>query len=121
LGIGGAQCYIRLHSERFDAGCGRSSYPWGASKPMKSWMHPSMTIEANLEKNAVIARSTGELPPITRPAGDGTYEVVVPLNGRITPLVLPYSFPSEDEATLWIKSRKGSKRIERARTLPESE
>ncbi len=75
-----------------------------------------MTIEAN-----VIARCTSELPPYTRPAGDGTYEVVVPLSGCISPLVLPYSFPSEDEATLWIKSRKGTKRIEWVRAHPELE
>jgi len=56
-----------------------------------------------------------------RLASDGSYEVVVPLTGLTSPLVLPYSFPSENEATLWIKSRKGSERIDRVRAHPELE
>jgi hypothetical protein len=61
------------------------------------------------------------LQPFMRLASDGTYEVVVPLTGHISPLVLPYSFRSEEEGTLWIKSRKGGKRIVQARTHPELE
>ncbi|MGA7324145.1 MAG: hypothetical protein WBX25_06625 [Rhodomicrobium sp.] len=78
-----------------------------------------MTIEANLEKNALMVRSTLELWPFPRPAGDGTFEVLVPLADHFSPLILPYAFSSEEEATLWIESRKGNERIERARTLFE--
>jgi len=59
--------------------------------------------------------------PFMRLASDGTYEVVLPLTGHISPLVLPYSFLSQKEGTFWIKSRKGSKRIEQARAHPELE
>jgi hypothetical protein len=41
-----------------------------------------------------------------RPAGDGTYELAVPLAECSLPLILPYSFPSEEDAAL------GSKKIE---------
>lgn len=61
------------------------------------------------------------LQPFMRLAIDGTYEVVVPLTGHISPLVLPYSFLSEKEGTFWIKSRKGSERIKWARARPELE
>jgi hypothetical protein len=73
-----------------------------------------MTLEANPEKIA-LARVAEELQPFTRPAGDGTYEVVVPLAGRSLPLILPYSFASEEDGLIWIGSLKGSKRIEKAR------
>jgi hypothetical protein len=61
------------------------------------------------------------LQPFMRLASDGTYEVVVPLTGHISPLVLPYAFLSKKEGLFWINSRKGSKRIEQARTHPELE
>jgi hypothetical protein len=75
-----------------------------------------MKIEAIPNSSALTARGTDKLQPFLRPAGDGTYEVVVPLTDCISPLVLPYSFPSEEDGRLWIKSRKGSERIRRART-----
>jgi hypothetical protein len=61
------------------------------------------------------------LRPFMRLASDGTYEVVIPLISCISPLVLAYSFTSEEEGALWIKSRKGSARIEQARAHPELE
>jgi hypothetical protein len=56
-----------------------------------------------------------------RLASDRTYEVVIPLAHRISPLVLAYSFASEEEGELWMKSRKGGARIEQARAHPELE
>jgi hypothetical protein len=41
---------------------------------------------------------------------------VVPIADRSLPLILPYSFYSEEDGKLWIVRRK---RIERARTLLE--
>jgi hypothetical protein len=73
-----------------------------------------MTFEANPEM-IVLPHGADALQPFTRPAGDGTYEVVVPLAGRPAPLILPYSFYSEEDGLLWISSPKGSKRIEKAR------
>jgi hypothetical protein len=78
-----------------------------------------MTVKANPNSSALPARGTDELKPFLRSAGDGTYEVVVPLRHYISPLILPYSFPSEEVGTLWIKSQKGSERIDQARTLFE--
>jgi hypothetical protein len=77
-----------------------------------------MTIEANPEKIG-LAHVMNELQPFARPAGDGTYEVVIPLAENSRPLILPYSFSSEEDGMLWINSPKGSKRIEKARTLLE--
>jgi hypothetical protein len=78
-----------------------------------------MKVETILISSALRARGADELQPFMRPAGDGTYEVVVPLRDHISPLILPYSFPSEEDGRLWIKSRKGRERIGRARTLCE--
>ena len=78
-----------------------------------------MTVKANPKSGAIQAHGTDELKPFIRSAGDGTYEVVVPLSAHISPLILPYSFPSEEVGTLWIRSKKGSERIERSRTLLE--
>jgi hypothetical protein len=61
------------------------------------------------------------LRPFIRLASDRTYEVVVPIINSISPLVLAYSFTSVEEGMLWIKSRKGSARIEQARAHPELE
>jgi hypothetical protein len=77
-----------------------------------------MTPETNPEKLA-LACGVDQLQPFARPAGDGTYEVVVPVADRSLPLILPYSFCSEEDGELWIVSRKGRKRIERARALLE--
>jgi hypothetical protein len=76
------------------------------------------TPEANPEKIA-LARRADEFQPFARPAGDGTYEVVVPLGDQSPPIVLPYSFASEQDGLFWIGSLKGSKRIEKARILFE--
>ena len=75
-----------------------------------------MTIEANPE-NTTLASSANDLQPFLRQAGDGTYEIVIPLADCSLPLILPYSFSSEDDGLLWLQSRKGSARIERARTF----
>ena len=75
----------------------------------------SMTLKGNPE-TIVLARAVDELQPFMRPAGDGTYEVVVPLTDRSLPVILPYSFSSEEDGMLWVCSPKGSKRIETART-----
>jgi hypothetical protein len=77
-----------------------------------------MTLEAKPEK-IVWACGVGDLQPFPRPAGDGTYEVVVPLAGCPVPVILPYFFSSEEDGMLWISSPKGSKRIERARIIFE--
>jgi len=77
-----------------------------------------MTLEANPEK-ILWARALDELQAFPRPAGDGTYEVVVPLAGSSAPVILPYFFSSEEDGMLWISSPKGSKRIERARIIFE--
>jgi hypothetical protein len=74
-----------------------------------------MTLEANPAK-IVWASGMDELQPFPRAAGDGTYEVVIPLAGSLPPVILPYSFFSEEDATLWIHSPKGSNRILKART-----
>jgi hypothetical protein len=73
-----------------------------------------MTLEANPKNSAL-----DELQPFPRPAGDGTYEVVVPIADRSPPLILPYSFSSEEDGKLWILSGKGRKRIEKARIIFE--
>jgi hypothetical protein len=65
-----------------------------------------------------LARREDELQPFARPAGDGTYEVVIPLADR-SPPVMPYSFSSKEDSKLWILSRKGRKRIAKARRLLE--
>jgi hypothetical protein len=77
-----------------------------------------MTLEANPE-NIALACGVDEFQPFARPAGDGTYEVVVPVADRPLPLILPYSFSSEEDGKLWIVSQKGRKRIEKARALLE--
>jgi hypothetical protein len=73
-----------------------------------------MKLGASLKETA-FATGANALVPHPRPVGDGTYEVAVPLPGRSRPLILPYSFSSEEDALLWIGSRKGRKRIEMAR------
>jgi hypothetical protein len=77
-----------------------------------------MPLRENPEKIALVPGADAS-QPFTRPAGDGTYEVVVPLAGRSVPIILPYSFSSEEDGLLWIGSRKGSRRIEQARTYLE--
>jgi hypothetical protein len=77
-----------------------------------------MTLKENPEK-IILAPSPDESQPFTRPAGDGTFEVVVPLAGRSPPIILPYSFSSEEDGLLWIGSLKGTRRIEQARTFFE--
>jgi hypothetical protein len=79
----------------------------------------NMTVWGALERWISIrlpsSRRKDELQPFTRPAGDGTYEVVIPLADRSPPVILPYSFSSEEDGKLWILSRKGRKRIAKAR------
>ena len=77
-----------------------------------------MAIEPNPEL-IVSARRMNGTQPFPRPADDGTYEILVPLAGHSQPLILPYSFSSEEDATRWILSPKGSKRLEKARIFRE--
>jgi hypothetical protein len=53
--------------------------------------------------------------PYVRPAGDGTYEVLVPVDGLARPYVLPYSFHTAAAAIDWINSAKGIERINEIR------
>jgi hypothetical protein len=66
-----------------------------------------------------LARREDELQPFARPAGDGTYEVVIPFADRSPPVILPYSFSTEEDGKLWILSPKGRKRIAKARRFFE--
>ncbi len=53
--------------------------------------------------------------PYLRPAGDGTFELLVPYaDGAVN--VLPYCFHSEEEAAGWLASRKGRERIRQIRS-----
>jgi hypothetical protein len=55
-----------------------------------------------------------EFEPYLRPAGDGTFELLVPYaDGAVN--VLPYCFHSEEEAASWLASRKGRERIRQIR------
>ncbi len=56
--------------------------------------------------------------PYLRPAGDGTYELLVPSSGGAF-LVLPYCFHSEDDAADWLASRKGRELIRKIRARYE--
>lgn len=53
--------------------------------------------------------------PYVRSAGDGTYEVLVPLDGLARPHVLPYSFHTPAAAIEWINSAKGIERLKELR------
>jgi hypothetical protein len=77
-----------------------------------------MTPDVNPEEIA-LPRAADVVQPFPRSAGDGTYEVVVPLAGWPVPVILPYSFSSEEDGMLWISSRKGTLRIEKARAFLE--
>jgi hypothetical protein len=108
--------YNRLHFVKFGAGYRISSVSLGRAGPCEMLDAPQpMTIETNLEKTVFIGLGIDELQPFIRAAGDGTFEVEVPLADHLPPLVLPYSFHSEEDATLWLKSRKGNERIAKAR------
>jgi hypothetical protein len=72
-----------------------------------------MTSESAIEAPA-LAQEDG-CKPFARPAGDGTYELVIPFSDSSQPLILPYAFSSEDDVKCWLRSRKGSSRIEEAR------
>ncbi len=48
--------------------------------------------------------------PYLRAAGDGTYELLVPL-GRGFVHILPYCFHTEKEAAIWLATRKGRELI----------
>ena len=52
--------------------------------------------------------------PYLRPAGDGTYELLVPSGGGAVH-VLPYCFHTEEDAANWLASRKGRERIRKIR------
>jgi hypothetical protein len=50
------------------------------------------------------------LKPFLRRAGDGTYELLLPLTGGVVH-ILPYCFHSEADAADWLVSHKGRERI----------
>ena len=52
--------------------------------------------------------------PYLRPAGDGTFELLVPsASGAVH--ILPYCFHTEEDAANWLASRKGRERIRKIR------
>jgi hypothetical protein len=51
--------------------------------------------------------------PYLRVAGDGTYELLVPLGRGFH--ILPYCFHSKQDATIWLATRKGRERIHQVR------
>ncbi len=56
--------------------------------------------------------------PYLRPAGDGTFELLVPSSGGAFH-VLPYCFHSEEDAADWLASRKGREQIRKIRSRYE--
>lgn len=56
--------------------------------------------------------------PYLRLTGDGTYELLVPSASRAVH-VLPYRFPTEEDAANWLASRKGRQRIRKTRSRYE--
>lgn len=52
--------------------------------------------------------------PYLRPAGDGTYELLVPSAGGAVH-VLPYCFHTEEDAANWLATRKGREHIRKIR------
>jgi hypothetical protein len=53
--------------------------------------------------------------PYLRPAGDGTFELLVPTAGG-TVHVLPYCFHTGEDAADWLASAKGRERIRKIRS-----
>ena len=53
--------------------------------------------------------------PYLRPAGDGTFELLVPSAGGAVH-VLPYCFHTEEDAANWLASRKGRELIRKVRS-----
>ena len=51
--------------------------------------------------------------PYLRTANDGTYELLVPLPGGVH--ILPYCFHTEEDAKVWLTSRKGRAHIRQLR------
>jgi hypothetical protein len=49
--------------------------------------------------------------PYLRAADDGTYELLVPY-GRGSVHILPYCFHTEEDAAIWLASRKGREQIQ---------
>jgi len=49
---------------------------------------------------------------------EGTFEVLVPVEGRVRPRRVPLQFPSQENAQDWIQSREGKETI--AQIMKES-
>lgn len=64
---------------------------------------------------------TKKLEPYSRLAGDGTFEVLVPLADCDGHYIFPYSFHSEDACSVWVSSKKGSEKIEQLRASRDRE
>ena len=52
--------------------------------------------------------------PYLMAAGDGTYELLVPLGGGVVH-ILPYCFHTEQDAAIWLATRKGREQIQEVR------
>lgn len=53
--------------------------------------------------------------PYLRVVDDGTYELLVPSRGSIH--ILPYCFHTEEDAAIWLATRKGREQIEQIRNM----
>ena len=74
---------------------------------------------AKSSKNQILDRLPGKLSampsrPYLRAAGDGTYELLVPM-GRGLVQILPYCFHTEQDAAIWLATRKGREHIQQVR------
>jgi hypothetical protein len=57
--------------------------------------------------------------PYLRVVDDGTYELLVPSRGSIH--ILPYCFHTEEDAAIWLATRKGREQIEQIRNMKNRE
>ncbi len=53
--------------------------------------------------------------PYLRVVDDGTYELLVPSRGSVH--ILPYCFHTEEDAAIWLATRKGREHIEQIRNM----
>ena len=73
-----------------------------------------MSLSYDLERCVYAARKlrwSMSSQPYLRAADDGTYELLVPY-GRGSVHILPYCFHTEEDAAIWLASRKGREQIQ---------